>query len=212
MRASGFGMETHAAARGDPCSDAYREVKPGIWCWRDHSAGRSQRRATPMPRGRRPSITALTRSGARKASEIVMRSFGRCIPRALLCPLRLLLDRTRVCASQRRPRAIDATKIARVSDGHLVASHHAPREFHGAALNVVKWSSLRKWPQWVRHCSNWFSSRSYWIFARAFWSDANAARPSRHHSFIFSVLGFSILARSCEAMILAFKGAEYAAD
>jgi hypothetical protein len=28
----------------------------------------------------------------------------------------------------------------------------------------------------------------------------------------FLVLGFSILARSCEAMILAFKGAEYAAD
>src|SRR5262249_296480 len=36
--------------------------------------------------------------------------------------------------------------------------------------------------------------------------------PSRHHSFIFLVLGFSILARSCEAMILAFKSAEYAAD
>jgi hypothetical protein len=29
---------------------------------------------------------------------------------------------------------------------------------------------------------------------------------------LFLVLGFSILARSCEAMILAFKGAEYAAD
>ena len=38
------------------------------------------------------------------------------------------------------------------------------------------------------------------------------ARPSRHHSLIFLVLGFSILARSCEAMILSFKGAEYAAD
>jgi hypothetical protein len=31
-------------------------------------------------------------------------------------------------------------------------------------------------------------------------------------SLIFLVLGFSILARSCEAMILAFKGAEYAVD
>ena len=28
--------------------------------------------ATPMPCGRRPSMAALTRSGARKASEIVM--------------------------------------------------------------------------------------------------------------------------------------------
>jgi multidrug efflux pump subunit AcrB len=43
-------------------------------------------------------------------------------------------------------------------------------------------ANLRNWPQWVRHCSDWFSSRSYWI---SFWSDANAARPSRHHSFIF---------------------------
>ena len=43
-------------------------------------------------------------------------------------------------------------------------------------------ANLRNWPQWVRHCSDWFSSRSYWIL---FWSDANAARPSRHHSFIF---------------------------
>ena len=32
------------------------------------------------------------------------------------------------------------------------------------------------------------------------------------HSLIFLVLDFSIVARSCEAMILAFKGAEYAAD
>ena len=48
-------------------------------------------------------------------------------------------------------------------------------------------------------------------FARTVWSDAN--RPVHHaitRSFFF--LGFSILARSCEAMILAFKGAKYAAD
>src|SRR5258708_40210423 len=37
-----------------------------------HSAGASRNRSTPMPRGNRPSTAALTRSGARKASEIVM--------------------------------------------------------------------------------------------------------------------------------------------
>jgi hypothetical protein len=37
-----------------------------------HSAGASRKRSTPMPRGSRPSTAALTRSGARKASEIVM--------------------------------------------------------------------------------------------------------------------------------------------
>jgi hypothetical protein len=27
----------------------YAEGSPSIWCWRDHSAGMSVRRATPMP-------------------------------------------------------------------------------------------------------------------------------------------------------------------
>jgi hypothetical protein len=55
--------------RGSYCAES-----PSIWCWRDHSAGRSARRTTPMPCGSRPSIAALTRSGAGKASEI----FPRC--------------------------------------------------------------------------------------------------------------------------------------
>ena len=37
-----------------------------------HSAGASRNRSTPMPRGSRPSTAALTRPGARKASEMVM--------------------------------------------------------------------------------------------------------------------------------------------
>jgi hypothetical protein len=40
-------------------------------CWL-HSAGASRRRSTPIPRGKRPSTAARTRSGARNASEIVM--------------------------------------------------------------------------------------------------------------------------------------------
>src|SRR5213595_3844920 len=44
--------------------------KPSIAYWRDHSAGASRRRVTPMPRGSRPSTAAFTRSGARNASEI----------------------------------------------------------------------------------------------------------------------------------------------
>src|SRR5437660_640898 len=46
--------------------------KPSIAYWRDHSAGASRRRVTPMPRGSRPSTAAFTRSGARNASEIVI--------------------------------------------------------------------------------------------------------------------------------------------
>jgi hypothetical protein len=40
-------------------------------CWL-HSAGASRNRSTPMPRGSRPSTAAITRSGARKANEMVM--------------------------------------------------------------------------------------------------------------------------------------------
>jgi hypothetical protein len=46
--------------------------KPSIAYWRDHSAGASRRRVTPMPRGSRPSTAVFTSSGARNASEIVM--------------------------------------------------------------------------------------------------------------------------------------------
>jgi hypothetical protein len=47
-------------------------VSPSISCWRDHAAGASNRRATPIPSGSRPSTAALTRLGARNASEIVI--------------------------------------------------------------------------------------------------------------------------------------------
>jgi hypothetical protein len=45
--------------------------KPSTLCCLGHSAGKSMRRAMPIPCRSRPSMAALTRSGARKASEIV---------------------------------------------------------------------------------------------------------------------------------------------
>ena len=47
--------------------------RPSIWCWRDHSAGKSARRATPIPCGSRPSMAAVTRSGAGSALGREMR-------------------------------------------------------------------------------------------------------------------------------------------
>jgi hypothetical protein len=38
--------------------------------------GASKKRATPIPRGSRPSTAALTRLGARKANDIVMLTWG----------------------------------------------------------------------------------------------------------------------------------------
>ena len=45
-----------------------------------------------------------------------------------------------------------------------------------------------------------------------FCANGLVGRQQARPSLIFLVLSFSILARSCEAMILAFKGAEYAAE
>jgi hypothetical protein len=50
----------------------YRAFNPRASNCRLHSAGASRSRSTPMPRGKRPSTAARTRSGARNASEIVM--------------------------------------------------------------------------------------------------------------------------------------------
>jgi len=85
------------------------------------------------------------------------------------------------------------------------------REKYDKAFLSMIYLSGEGGPQWVRHCSDWLSSW-YWIFARTVWSDANRPVHRAITRSFFLVLSFSILARSCEAMILAFKGAEYAAD
>ncbi len=92
------------------------EVRPSIWRCRDHSAGMSQRRATPIPRGSRPSMAALTRSGARKAREIVMLTLRTLQPSRLAFACTFAMGSALSSSSQRRPRAIDATSVARVSE------------------------------------------------------------------------------------------------
>jgi hypothetical protein len=90
--------------------------KPSISRCLDHSAGKSVRRVTPMPCGSRPSMAALTISGARKASEIVMLTF-RTLQPSRFAMLSLDIDASVVSSSsQRRPRAMAATSVARVSE------------------------------------------------------------------------------------------------
>ena len=89
--------------------------KPSIAYWRDHSAGASRRRVTPMPRGSRPSTAAFTSSGARNASEIVILTCRMLhLSRAAICSTLVTVPAT-ISSSQRRPRAIAATSVARVS-------------------------------------------------------------------------------------------------
>src|SRR6266436_7219747 len=89
-----------------------REVqidKPSIAYWRDHSAGASRRRVTPMPRGSRPLTAAFTRSGARNASEIVILACRMLhFSRAAMCSTLVTVPAT-ISSSQRRPRAIAVT-------------------------------------------------------------------------------------------------------
>ena len=66
-------LKSGCPATGDRCqaetgsNERDYALRPSIRCWRDHSAGRSLSRTTPIPCGSRPSMAALTRSGARKA-------------------------------------------------------------------------------------------------------------------------------------------------
>src|SRR6266566_771851 len=68
-----------------------------------------------MPRGSRPSTPAFTSSGARKASEIVILACRMLhFSRAAICSTLVTVPAT-ISSSQRRPRAIAATSVARVS-------------------------------------------------------------------------------------------------
>jgi hypothetical protein len=89
--------------------------KPSIAYWRDHSAGASRRRVTPIPQGNRPSTAACTSLGARKASEIVILTCRMLhFSRVAICSSLMTVPAT-ISSSQRRPRAIAATSVARVS-------------------------------------------------------------------------------------------------
>jgi hypothetical protein len=69
-----------------------------------------------MPRGSLPSMAALTKSGARNASEIVMLTFRALQPSRFAILSTLAVGSVVSSSSQRRPRAIDATSVARVSE------------------------------------------------------------------------------------------------
>src|SRR6266446_3170510 len=78
--------------------------------------GRSQRRAIPKRCGRCPSIAALTRSGARKASDIVMLTLRTLHP-ARLAMLSVVAAESSISSlSQQRPCAIAAISVAFVSE------------------------------------------------------------------------------------------------
>jgi hypothetical protein len=72
-----------------------------------------------MPCGSRPSIAALTRSGARKASEIVMLTLRTLQPSRVAMLSAFAPGSSMSSLSQRRPRAIEAMRRARSHDQAL---------------------------------------------------------------------------------------------
>jgi hypothetical protein len=99
---------------GWPCS--YSGLSPSASNCRLHSVGGSRSRSMPMPRGRRASTAALTRLGARKASEMVMLTCRTLhFSRAQSWPIVVTRPET-TSSSHRRPRAMALTTRARRSN------------------------------------------------------------------------------------------------
>ena len=91
-------------------------ASPRISCCRAHSMGRSQRRVMPKPCGSCPSIAALTRSGARNASDIVMLTLRTLHPaRWAMLPV-VAAGSSTSSLSQRRPCTIAAMSVPFVSE------------------------------------------------------------------------------------------------
>jgi len=92
-----------------------RKFSPSASNCRVHSAGASRSRSTPMPRGKRPSTAALTRSGARSASEMVILTCRtlHCW-RVAICSMFVAEPET-ISSSHLRPWAIALTRRARRS-------------------------------------------------------------------------------------------------
>ena len=96
-------------------------------------------------------MAALTRSGARKASEIVIFTL-RTLHRSRLAMLSVVaLSAAISSSSQRRPRAIDATKVARFSErsGRACCGDiPSGQELHGAAL-ILSFAKRPEGQRWI---------------------------------------------------------------
>ncbi len=87
-------------------------LSPSASNCRLHSVGGSRSRSMPMPRGRRPSTAALTRLGARKASEMVILTCRTLHFSRVQISATVVTRPETTSSSHRRPRAIALTKGA----------------------------------------------------------------------------------------------------
>src|SRR6266536_3619281 len=105
-------------------------ASPRIWYWRAHPGGSSSIRATPIPCGSLPSTAALTRDGARKASERVILTCRllHCSRAAMCCTLATTPDW--ISESHSRPRD-GANELVESSAVHCRHKSSRPGLFYG---------------------------------------------------------------------------------
>ena len=108
-------LRVQAAVRAVLFAENQFCVRPSRSNWSDHSAGISRRLAMPIPRGRRPSMLALTRAGAMNAIEIVMLTW-RALHFWRTAISSTVASPEMISSSHARPRAIDLTSAARRSN------------------------------------------------------------------------------------------------
>ena len=94
----------------------YSGLSPSASNCRLHSVGGSRSRSMPMPRGRRPSTAALTRLGARKASEMIILTCRTLQFSRVQSSATVVTRPETTSSSHRRPRAIALTRRARRSN------------------------------------------------------------------------------------------------
>ncbi len=94
----------------------YSGLSPSASNCRLHSVGGSRSRSMPMPRGRRPSTAALTRLGARKASEMAILTCRTLHFSRVQSSATVVTRPETTSSSHRRPRAIALTRRARRSN------------------------------------------------------------------------------------------------
>src|SRR5258706_16336715 len=130
---------------------AYSGLSPSASNCRLHSVGGSRSRSTPMPRGRRPSIAALTRLGARKASEMVMLTLAPIViagPDQRPAGMGLALDVCRGCIVLRveRVELLIEPMLGRNTGIDRAADGFDRRSLHGRTPTVDR-SSLSRRPK-----------------------------------------------------------------
>ena len=118
----------------------YGAVRPSIRYWRDHSAGSSHSRVTPMPCGRRASMAALTRSARSGLGTDRLIPLSRASPGASFPPMRhriTLADLGKSPIQNYKLQGPQSTKLAISKPTTILRSDSRSRAYKLFTANLV---------------------------------------------------------------------------